>query len=153
MARINVQHKLISDEIARITTFKKRKNGLLKKLLEITTLCGVGACTFIIHYFRAKGKKDEPKSEVWPSAPEAIDVLEKFKGLPQKKQENNMLNHETLLDKSLRKMTEKLNDEIEKNKWMKMELMLMENFPPTGEEDLIDYAKKEIELYVQDFFF
>ncbi|CAN1262552.1 hypothetical protein LINPERPRIM_LOCUS11319 [Linum perenne] len=55
-----------------------------------------------------------------------------------------MLNHETLLDKSLRKMTEKLNDEIEKNKRMKMELMLMEDFPPIGEEDLNDYAKKKL---------
>ncbi|CAN1155990.1 hypothetical protein LINPERHAP2_LOCUS20686 [Linum perenne] len=69
--------------------------------------------------------------------PEAIDVLGKFKGLPQKNQEKNMFNHETLLDK-------KLNDEIENNKWMEMELMLIEDFPPIGEEDLNNYAKKKL---------
>ncbi|CAN1155988.1 hypothetical protein LINPERHAP2_LOCUS20684 [Linum perenne] len=94
--------------------------------------------------FDANGKLNE----VWPSVPEAIDVLEKFKALPQKKQEMDMLNHETLLDKSLRKMTEKLNDEIEKNKWMETELMLMEDFPPIGEEDLSDYAKKKLNCFL-----
>ncbi|CAN1155987.1 Agamous-like MADS-box protein AGL90 [Linum perenne] len=74
MVRINVQHKLISDEVARITTFKKRKNGLLKKLEEITTLCG---CAFIIHNFRGKGKKDEV--EVWPFYPKATGMLRKYK--------------------------------------------------------------------------
>ncbi|CAN1132517.1 hypothetical protein LINPERHAP2_LOCUS7078 [Linum perenne] len=61
--------------------------------------------------------------------PEAIDLLKKFKGMPQKKKEKNMLNNETLLDKSLRKMMKKLNEEIEKNRWMEMELMLMEDLP------------------------
>ncbi|CAN1125371.1 hypothetical protein LINPERHAP2_LOCUS2864 [Linum perenne] len=83
--------------------------------------------------------------EVWPSMPEAIDVLKKFKDLPQKKHEKNMLNHETLLDKSLMKMTEKLNEEIKKNKWMDMELMLMKDFPPIGKEDLNDDAKDKLD--------
>ncbi|CAN1132754.1 hypothetical protein LINPERHAP2_LOCUS7221 [Linum perenne] len=55
-----------------------------------------------------------------------------------------MVNQETLLDKSLRKMTEKLDEEIEKNKWMEMELMLMENSSPIGEEDLNDDAKEKV---------
>ncbi|CAN1192952.1 Agamous-like MADS-box protein AGL80 [Linum perenne] len=137
MGRTKVQHELISNEITRKITFKKRKVGLLKKLKEITTLCGVVACGIIFHNFNFKPK-------VWPSVPEEIIVLKKFKGLPQKKQKKNMFNHETLLDKSLKKMTEKLDEEIEKNKWMEMELMLTEDLSPIGEEDLNDDAKEKL---------
>ncbi|CAN1276865.1 Agamous-like MADS-box protein AGL90 [Linum perenne] len=142
MGRMKVQHELISNEIARKITFKKRKIGLLKKLKEITTLCGVIACGIIFHNFNGKCKEGQP--DVWPSVPEATDMLEKFKGLPKKKKDKNMLNHETLLEKSLRKMTKKLNDEIEKNKWMEMELMLMEDLPSIGEEDVSDDAKEKL---------
>ncbi|CAN1292371.1 Agamous-like MADS-box protein AGL80 [Linum perenne] len=146
MGRTKVQHELISNEITRKITFKKRKVRLLKKLKEITTLCGVVACGIIFHNFNGKGKEDQPDvcPSVWPSVPEAIIVLKKFKGLPQKKQKKNMFNHETLLDKSLKKMTEKLDEEIEKNKWMEMELMLTEDLSPIGEEDLNDDAKEKL---------
>ncbi|CAN1175570.1 Agamous-like MADS-box protein AGL86 [Linum perenne] len=94
MGRTKVQQELIRNEITRKITFKKRKIGLLKKLKEITTLCGVIACGIIFHNFNVQ-------PEIWPSVPEAIDVLKKFKGLPQKKQKKHMLNHETLLDKTV----------------------------------------------------
>ncbi|CAN1175571.1 MADS-box transcription factor PHERES 2 [Linum perenne] len=134
MGRTKVQQELIRNEITRKITFKKRKIGLLKKLKEITTLCGVIACGIIFHNFNGKGKEDQP--EVWPSVPEANDVLKKFKDFSKKKKEKYMFNHETLLEESLRKMAEKLNDETAKNKWMEMELLLMEDLPPISEEDL-----------------
>ncbi|CAN1235559.1 MADS-box transcription factor PHERES 2 [Linum perenne] len=142
MGRTKVQQELIRNEITRKITFKKRKIGLLKKLKEITTLCGVIACGIIFHNFNGKGKEDQP--EVWPSVPEANDVLKKFKDFSKKKKEKYMLNHETLLEESLRKMAEKLNDEIAKNKWMEMELLLMEDLPPISEEDLHEEAKEKL---------
>ncbi|CAN1162267.1 hypothetical protein LINPERHAP2_LOCUS24404 [Linum perenne] len=73
--------------------------GLLKKLKGITTLCGLIAREIIFHNFNGEDKEDQP--EVWPYVLEAVDVLKKFKSLPQKKREKNMLNHETLLDKKV----------------------------------------------------
>ncbi|CAN1175572.1 MADS-box transcription factor PHERES 2 [Linum perenne] len=142
MGRTKVQQELIRNEITRKITFKKRKIGLLKKLKEITTLCGVIACGIIFHNFNGKGKEDQP--EVWPSVPEANDVLKKFKDFSKKKKEKYMFNHETLLEESLRKMAEKLNDETAKNKWMEMELLLMEDLPPISEEDLHEEAKEKL---------
>ncbi|CAN1301230.1 Agamous-like MADS-box protein AGL90 [Linum perenne] len=142
MGRKKVQHELISNEITRKNNFQEKKLGLLKKLKEITTLCGVIGCGIIFHNFHGNGKEDQ--LEVWPYVPEANDVLKKFKDLPKKKKEANMLNHETLLEKNLRKIAEKLNDEIAKNKWMEMELLLMEDLPPISEEDLHDEAKEKL---------
>jgi hypothetical protein len=42
MGRKKVKHdQMISNEYLRRTTFRKRKAGLLKKLSELTTLCGI----------------------------------------------------------------------------------------------------------------
>ncbi|CAN1125372.1 hypothetical protein LINPERHAP2_LOCUS2865 [Linum perenne] len=65
------------------TTFKKRKNRLLKKLEDITTLYGVFACAFIIHNFSEKDKKEQ--LEAWPSNSEATSVLKRQKQFPQRK--------------------------------------------------------------------
>ncbi|CAN1177631.1 Agamous-like MADS-box protein AGL90 [Linum perenne] len=75
MVRTKVQHTLIGDKVARKTTFKKRKNGLLKKLEEIAILCGVAVCAFIIHNFGGKDKKEQ--LEAWPSESEATNVLKR----------------------------------------------------------------------------
>ncbi|CAN1243425.1 hypothetical protein LINPERPRIM_LOCUS5682 [Linum perenne] len=108
--------------------------------LLIITLCVVIACGIIFHNFNSKRKEDLP--EVRPSVPDPVEVLKNFKGLPKKKLEKNKLNHETPLEKSLRKMKNKLNDEIKKNTWMEMELILLEDLPPIGEEHLNEDAKK-----------
>ncbi|CAN1262544.1 Agamous-like MADS-box protein AGL90 [Linum perenne] len=137
MVRTKVQHKLISDEKARKTTFTKRKNGLLKKLEEITTLCGVATCAFIIHNFR-----DEV--EVWPSEPKASGMLKKYKELPQRKQEKYMLNHEALSKERLEKMKKALKNQQEKNQLLEIDLLLKEDCPTTSGEDLDFGAKEEL---------
>ncbi|CAN1156012.1 Agamous-like MADS-box protein AGL90 [Linum perenne] len=142
MVRTKVQHKLISDEKARKTTFTKRKNGLLKKLEEITTLCGVATCAFIIHNFRGKGKKNEV--EVWPSEPKASGMLKKYKELPQRKQEKYMLNHEALSKERLEKMKKALKNQQEKNQLLEIDLLLKEDCPTTSGEDLDFGAKEEL---------
>ncbi|CAN1156000.1 Agamous-like MADS-box protein AGL90 [Linum perenne] len=153
MVRTKVQHKLISDEKARKTTFTKRKNGLLKKLEEITTLCGVATCAFIIHNFRGKGKKEGKKDEVevWPSEPKASSMLKKYKELPQRKQEKYMLNHEALSKERLEKMKKALKNQREKNQLLEIDLLLKEDCPTTSEdcpttsgEDLDFGAKEEL---------
>ncbi|CAN1243040.1 hypothetical protein LINPERPRIM_LOCUS5543 [Linum perenne] len=114
--------------------------------LLITTLCVVIACGIIFHNFSGKGKskRKEDPPEVRPSVPDLVEVLKKFRGLPKKKQEKNKLNHETPLEKSLRKMKNKLNDKIKKNTLMEMELILMEDLPPICEEDSNEDAKKKL---------
>ncbi|CAN1156003.1 hypothetical protein LINPERHAP2_LOCUS20701 [Linum perenne] len=54
-----------------------------------------------------------------------------------------------LLDKSLRKRIEKLNDEIEKTKWMEMELLLMKDLPSIDDEYVNDDAKEKLN-YMRD---
>ncbi|AAC13600.1 contains similarity to SRF-type transcription factor DNA-binding and dimerization domain (Pfam: transcript_fact.hmm, score 63.38) [Arabidopsis thaliana] len=51
MGMKKVKLSLIANEISRETSFMKRKNGIMKKLYELSTLCGVQACTLIYSPF------------------------------------------------------------------------------------------------------
>ncbi|TYJ36064.1 hypothetical protein E1A91_A05G282100v1 [Gossypium mustelinum] len=98
MGRKATVYELISNEYARKTTLKKRKAGLLKKLSELTTLCGVAACAIIFSSYDAQ-------PDVWPSKAEACQVLKKFKSSPAQQRGKNMM------DQTKRK---KKNRELEK---------------------------------------
>lgn len=120
MGRQMVKHELIPNEAARKVTFKKRKAGLLKKLDELTTLCGVIACAIIFSDYRTS-------PEVWPSHSQAVSVLEKFKNLPPKKQSKYMLDQESFLTRNISKLTEKLEKLKKKNERMELELIYAES--------------------------
>ncbi|XAR69521.1 hypothetical protein NMG60_11001139 [Bertholletia excelsa] len=59
MGRAKQRMELIRDEKSRLSTYKKRKNGLKKKAHELKTLCDVDVCLLIY------GPKGE-EAELWP---------------------------------------------------------------------------------------
>ncbi|XP_047976211.1 MADS-box transcription factor PHERES 1-like [Salvia hispanica] len=59
MGRAKLKMELIENEKARNTTFKKRKEGLIRKLTEFTTLCDVNACMIIYG-------PNQTRPDLWP---------------------------------------------------------------------------------------
>lgn len=59
MGRAKLEMKLIEKEKSKVITYKKRSEGLMKKLHQLTTLCGIGACMVIT------GPQNSAV-EVWP---------------------------------------------------------------------------------------
>ncbi|KAG9439980.1 hypothetical protein H6P81_020145 [Aristolochia fimbriata] len=100
MARKKVKLSWISNDAARKATYKKRKKGLLKKVSELSTLCGVEATAVVI------GPNDPHASEVWPSVPEAQRTLLKFKTLPEMDQGKKMMNQEGFFRQRIEKLKE-----------------------------------------------
>ncbi|KAE8678661.1 hypothetical protein F3Y22_tig00111402pilonHSYRG00051 [Hibiscus syriacus] len=68
----------ITNAAARKATCKKRKKGLMKKLSELTTLCGIEACAVL---YPPPGCVSQP--EAWPSAAVAHRLLSEYKNLPE----------------------------------------------------------------------
>ncbi|MED6211913.1 hypothetical protein PIB30_078113, partial [Stylosanthes scabra] len=64
MGRARIPMELIQKEKARKTTFLKRKNGLMKKVSEFSTLCGVDVCVII--YAPNFDGENSAKPETWP---------------------------------------------------------------------------------------
>ncbi|XP_022861491.1 MADS-box protein defh21-like [Olea europaea var. sylvestris] len=69
MGRAKLNMELISKEKSRNITFKKRKEGLMRKMHEFTTLCDVNACVII---YPPKQDKNTEEPEVWPQNLEEI---------------------------------------------------------------------------------
>ncbi|KAK2439400.1 hypothetical protein P8452_34885 [Trifolium repens] len=77
MGRGKISMELIQNEKSRKLTFQKRKNGLLKKVNELSILCDVDVCViFYASNFEGHGY-DEP--ETWPiQTIEVQKILQKY---------------------------------------------------------------------------
>ncbi|PNX87630.1 agamous-like mads-box protein agl80-like, partial [Trifolium pratense] len=76
--------------------------GLIKKIDEITTLCGVQGCAIIF------GQND-PQPAIWPSPSGVHTVLTRFRSLPELEQSKKMQNQERFLRERIQKGEEQLN--------------------------------------------
>ncbi|PRQ26477.1 putative transcription factor MADS-type1 family [Rosa chinensis] len=85
MARRKVKLQYIVNKSSRRNTFRKRKEGLLKKVYEITTLCDIKAAAIIYSPF-------DVEQEVFPSHPEVHEMLMRFQDMSEKDKTKNMVN-------------------------------------------------------------
>jgi hypothetical protein len=71
MTRKKVKLAFISDDSTRKATYKKRKKGIIKKVSELSILCGIPACAIISNPF-------DSKTEVWPDLAGAKQIIERY---------------------------------------------------------------------------
>ncbi|XP_010240843.1 PREDICTED: agamous-like MADS-box protein AGL80 [Nelumbo nucifera] len=135
MARKKVKLALIANETARKATFKKRKKGLMKKVSELSTLCGVSACAIIYSPY-------DSQPDVWPSPPEAQRVIARFKSLPEMEQSKKMMNQEAFLRQRISKVKEQLKRQEKENR--DLEITQLMNQALTGNKSLHDVGVEDL---------
>ncbi|MCL7036286.1 hypothetical protein MKW94_004842 [Papaver nudicaule] len=113
MARKKVKLAYITNDTARRATFKKRRKGLIKKVSELSTLCGVNACAIVY------GPYDR-QPEVWPEPPEAHRVLMRFKSLSEMDQSKKQLNQESFTYNRIGKISEQCKKQQRENRYMEI---------------------------------
>ncbi|MCL7024988.1 hypothetical protein MKW94_011628 [Papaver nudicaule] len=113
MARKKVKLAYITNDTSRRATFKKRRKGLLKKVSELSTLCGVSACAIVYG-------PDDLQPEVWPEQLEATRVLMRFKSLPEMDQNKKQLNQESFMYNRIGKITEQFKKQQRENRYMEI---------------------------------
>ncbi|XP_038895833.1 agamous-like MADS-box protein AGL80 [Benincasa hispida] len=101
MTRKKVKLAYITNDTARKATLKERKKSLLKKLNELTALCGIEACAIIFNPFNSQ-------PDLWPSILGLQRVLSKFKSLPEMEQCKKMVNQETYICDRISKAVDQL---------------------------------------------
>ncbi|XP_010914793.1 agamous-like MADS-box protein AGL80 [Elaeis guineensis] len=134
MARNKVKLAWIANDATRRATLKKRRKGLLKKVQELSILCGVEACAIVY------GPNDRVP-EVWPSPPEAARIVGRFKSMPEMEQTRKMVNQEGFLRQRAVKLLEQLRKQERENREMEMKLLIREglkgrSFDNLGIEDV-----------------
>ncbi|KAK9064411.1 hypothetical protein SSX86_015793 [Deinandra increscens subsp. villosa] len=113
MTRKKVKLAFIMNDSARKATFKKRKKGLMKKVNELSTLCGIDACAIIYSPYEAQ-------PEVWPNNIGVQRVLAQFKRMPEMEQSKKMVNQESFIKQRITKANEQLKKQIKENREKEM---------------------------------
>ncbi|XP_072996737.1 agamous-like MADS-box protein AGL80 [Typha latifolia] len=155
MARKRVKLAWIMNDSTRRTTLKKRKKSLMKKVREISILCGVQACAVVY-------SPHDSQPEVWPTPPDvAKRILKRFKSKPEFEQTRKMMNQETFLRERVAKMTVQLHRLARDNREAEIRALVLEGlagrgFEGVGLEDatsvmwLIESKLKEIEKKIEE---
>ncbi|KAI4307677.1 hypothetical protein L6164_030840 [Bauhinia variegata] len=113
MTRKKVKLQFIPNDSARKATFKKRKKGLMKKVSELSTLCGIDACAIVYSPY-------DPQPEVWPSEMGAQRVLARFRRMPELEQSKKMVNQESFLKQRIFKVKEQVKKQRKDNREKEM---------------------------------
>ncbi|XP_058782046.1 agamous-like MADS-box protein AGL80 [Vicia villosa] len=119
MTRKKVKLAFIENDTARKTTYNKRKKGLLKKVNEISTLCGIEACGIIYGPY-------DPQPEIWPSPSGVEKVLTKFKTAPEFDQSRRMVDQESFLKQRIGKAEKQLRRQWADNKEIETTMLMFQ---------------------------
>ncbi|KAL3739090.1 hypothetical protein ACJRO7_020482 [Eucalyptus globulus] len=109
MTRKKAALAYIANDASRKATFKKRKNGLMKKVSELSTLCGIEACAIVYSQYQA-----EP--EVWPSTLGARRAIARFKNMSEMDQSRRMVNQQEFIRQRIVKAEEQLKKQLHENR-------------------------------------
>nr|KJB19488.1 hypothetical protein B456_003G105500 [Gossypium raimondii] len=120
MIRKKVQLAYITNDSLRKATYKKRNKGLMKKMSELSNLCGINACAIMYSPY-------ESQLEVWPSPIEGQQVLSKSRMILEMEQRKNMVNQESFLSQSIVKVVEQLKKHCKDNQEKEMTLVMFNN--------------------------
>ncbi|KAK8620184.1 hypothetical protein V6N13_066666 [Hibiscus sabdariffa] len=131
MTRKKIKLAFITNVAARNAAYRKRKKGMVKKLSELTILCGVEACVVIY----PSGSNSQP--EVWSSTVAARSLFSEYKTLPV----NRMVNQESFLEQWIKKATERLEKLREENRRKELIQVMFQNL---GRKELQNVKKEDL---------
>lgn len=115
MSRRKVQLTFIANNSDRKASFIKRKKSLLKKTEEISTLCGVQACTIVYGPY-------EPVPDVWTSEAGVENVVERFRNTCE--HNKKMATQESFLSERIAKGREKVKKHARSNQEKEMTMFM-----------------------------
>ncbi|XP_056853511.1 agamous-like MADS-box protein AGL36 [Raphanus sativus] len=119
MPRGKLKLEPITDNIARNQSFKKRKKGIIKKVNELATLCGVKACAVI-------NSCDNTEPEFSPSKEGAREVCLKFLNVLPEQRYKKMYDQERYLWERIQKGREKLMRIDEENREIEVQEVMFD---------------------------
>ncbi|KAJ1398151.1 hypothetical protein SESBI_31266 [Sesbania bispinosa] len=119
MTRKKVKLAFITNDSARKATYKKRKKGLMKKVGELSTLCGIDACAIVYSPY-------DPQPEVWPSPMGVQRVLSKFRRMPELEQSKKMVNQDSFLRQRIQKAKEQVKKQRKDNREKEMTQLMFQ---------------------------
>ncbi|KDP27450.1 hypothetical protein JCGZ_19811 [Jatropha curcas] len=128
MTRKKVKLVWIVNDALRKANLKKRRIGLLKKVSELTTLCGVSA--FAIIY-----SPDETEPMFWPSRLLVEQLLMRYQNMPKIERSKKMMNQESYLKERVVKVQAQSRKNQRKNRDVEMSYLINKLHKGNGADD------------------
>ncbi|KAK0592331.1 hypothetical protein LWI29_017361 [Acer saccharum] len=149
MTRKKVKLFYIANDSARKATFKKRKKGLLKKVSELSTLCGIDACAIVYSPY-------DNQPDVWPSHHGVQRIVSQFKRMPEMEQSKKMVNQDSFIRQRIMKSNDQLKKQRKDNREKEMTALMFQtlvgrSLRPFDMMDLNDLGWT-IEQYLKDIY-
>ncbi|CAN7000721.1 unnamed protein product, partial [Brassica oleracea var. botrytis] len=119
MTRKKVKLAFIANDSSRKATYKKRKKGLMKKVNELSTLCGINACAIICSPY-------DSNPEVWPSNSGVQRIISEFRTLPEMDQNKKMVDQETFCSHEENKEEQRIAKASDNFKKQRKDILEME---------------------------
>lgn len=111
---------LIENRAKRKACYKKRKGGLVKKIQELTTLCGVEACMIMFSHF-------DSEPQTWPpSHSDIMEIINKFKSLSLVQQNRKTITQESFTINRVKKLLERCKKIRDNNRQNEIALFVSE---------------------------
>ncbi|KAJ6425671.1 hypothetical protein OIU84_026279 [Salix udensis] len=129
MARKKVKLMWIVNDAARKASLKKRRDGLLKKVSELTILCGIEA--FVIIYC-----PDDPEPAIWPSRPDVRRLATRFQNIPAMERSKKMMNQESYLKERMGKLNEQSRKHLKMKRELEMDDLMQQVYHEQGFDGL-----------------
>jgi hypothetical protein len=101
MPRKKVNLQYIPNGSTRRATYQKRSNGMMKKAGELETLCDAKACVIIYG-------EGESVPQLYPSHEKAVDILNRFKDMPEQNQYKKTMDQESFLLQRIAKLQKQI---------------------------------------------
>ncbi|PNX83852.1 agamous-like mads-box protein agl80-like [Trifolium pratense] len=101
MTRKKVKLAFIVNDTARKASYNKRKMGFLKKVEELSILCGIDACAIVYGPY-------EPQPDIWPSPLGVQNVVFKFRSMTELEHNKKKFNQEDYLKQRVSKARDQL---------------------------------------------
>jgi SRF-type transcription factor (DNA-binding and dimerisation domain) len=132
MARKKIKLQFISNNAVRRSALKKRQRGLIKKLREISILCGVDTCGIV---YSPEG--GDP--EVWPQPEIVRHILTTFYNLPEPERTRKMTNHLAFMEERVATLRDKVVKRDNENDKLEVRAILYESYSGHDFGGLGDY--------------
>ncbi|KAM7273901.1 hypothetical protein ACFE04_028565 [Oxalis oulophora] len=130
MVRSKVNLAYLTNTTTRKATYRKRGPILMKKVSELSTLCGVAACGIVF-------KPDDPEPHLWPSSGVARQVIRRFKMVPEEEREKNMVVQDGEVEKRNFRLTTELDKKLNANREKELKIIMCEG--PRNREVIKDF--------------
>ncbi|EOA32683.1 hypothetical protein CARUB_v10015981mg [Capsella rubella] len=108
MTRKAIKLAWIENANARTICLKRRKEGLVKKLKELTILCSINVCMIMF-------SPNEAEPMVWPSAEKARGLLADFNALSEVEKTKKQTSLESFMKEKIKKVHEQIMKTRKKN--------------------------------------